>query len=77
MEFIDHKNFGNILQYCLKKYMVILERDIKNETRQEKILYYKMKTTNLNLVYTILLLVINKNMSQLLPFFQVNSAIMF
>lgn len=77
MEFIDHKNFGNILQYCLKKYMVILERDIKNETRQEKILYYKKKTTNLNLVYTILLLVINKNMSQLLPFFQVNSAIMF
>ena len=57
--------------------MVILERDIKNETRQEKILYYKKKTTNLNLVYTILLLVINKNMSQLLPFFQVNSAIMF
>ena len=68
--FILPKDFSNVLQYCLKKYLIILQRDIKNETRKEKIQYYRIKQSNLNLAYTILLFVLYKNLHQLMPKFQ-------
>jgi hypothetical protein len=69
--FIQETNFPNIIQFCEKKYLAMLQTesqiDKKDITRKEALLIYSTKANCLNVIFTILLWILNKNLKQLLP----------